>query len=262
MSCGFGCFGGQSCHGCCHSVQNGLTRGGSVCRVEMPGWSWEARSLVSYGAGSILRLVFFFFLTARTGGGKVGEMDEDGNSQGHVGAYITVATKTAKGHLVRWLLQARRRSTTASRGLRDWSRRVRRGRHSVIVVRIRNRDRSRVADLRSAVSHGGRVVAKLDSRLGTTNGATIGDVAARAVGSHGYGAFSKVVGAGAVEGAAGDGRNCGRDGLFAVHWRGRRGSLGILRRRGRGANHQGGVRAGRNYRRLRGLLWRTCCGGI
>lgn len=147
-------------------------------------------------------------------------------SQGRVGRHralshmaITVATKATKGHLVRWLLQARRRSATASRGLRDRSRRVGGGGHSVVVVRIGDRDGSRVADVRSAVSHGGRVVAKLDARLGTANGATIGDVAARAVGSHGDGAFSKMIGAGAVERAAGDGRDCGRNGLFAVYWR-------------------------------------------
>lgn len=86
-----------------------------------------------------------------------------------------------------------------------------------MAVALRNWDRSRVANMRSAVAHGGRVVAKLDGRLGGANRAAVGDEAAGAVGSHGDGAFSKMVGGRAVEiAAASDG---GGRGLFAVYWR-------------------------------------------
>lgn len=74
-----------------------------------------------------------------------------------------------------------------------------------------------MANLRGAVAHGRRVVSKLDGRLGGANGAAVGDEAAGAVGSHGDGAFSKMVGGRAVEiAAASDG---GSRGLFAVYWR-------------------------------------------
>lgn len=132
-------------------------------------------------------------------------------------AYIAVASKATKGHLAGRLLQTRRRSATAGRGLGNWRRRMSRRGHSVVAVALRNRDGSRVANMRGAVAHGRRVVTKLNGRLGGVDGAAVGDEAAGAVGSHGDGAFSKMVGSRAVESAAAS--DGGSRGLFAVYWR-------------------------------------------
>lgn len=131
--------------------------------------------------------------------------------------YITVTSKATKSHLVSGLLEARRRPAATSRGLGNWRRRVSRRGNSVVAVALRNWDRSRVADMRSAVAHGRGVVAKLNGRLGGANGAAVGDEAAGAVSSHGDGAFSKMVGRRAVESAAAS--DGGGRGLFAVYWR-------------------------------------------
>lgn len=88
---------------------------------------------------------------------------------------------------------------------------------------------------------GGGLEAELDARLGTTDWATVGNVAVGAVGGHGYGALSRVMG-GSVDGsgATSDRGKCRTDGWFAVH-KSRRGLVGILCGRHRGGNHNGGL---------------------
>lgn len=107
----------------------------------------------------------------------------------------------------------------------------------------RNGDGGSVSDLGSAVGHSWRVEAKLDARFG----AAVGSERVGAVGSHGDGAFSRMVRAGAVGRAtSGNSRDSRSGDWFAVYRRQER-ALGILRRRGRSrADNDGCLRTSRD----------------
>lgn len=122
-----------------------------------------------------------------------------------------------------------------------------RGRNT-LVSSPRDGDGRSTSRLRSTMSHGGRIKAKLDSRFGTT----FGSIRVGAVGSHGDGAFSGVVHAETVgKATAGNSRDSRSDDWFAVY-RCQSSRLCILRRGGRGrTDDDWSLRAGRNQRRLR-----------
>jgi len=131
---------------------------------------------------------------------------------GRARSHLAIATETSKRHWATGLLEARGRSPSTGRGLRDRRRGVCRRGHTRVAAG--NGDRSGRSSLWGAVGHGRRVEAELDARLGTADRTAVGSIAARAVGSHGDGALAGVVRGGPVRGVdtASDSRDCGSDG--------------------------------------------------